>query len=183
MVWERIHQKINEKDAATKAAEATAQARRLENQHRQKEDEQRAIRERQQRIEKTRAFINETGVLPHLEQIKIGVVGARKDIVIDPVSGTVTLAWGRYHLNPGGTTIEYSTFTRVMDYSFIRVQFNADKRTIGINRKELQEEDWKNRNKLLDVLSDAYLAPERVNESKNSSSGGYTSSNNECCCQ
>lgn len=186
MVWERIEQKSREREEARRQAEQERNTREREQVQRQNEETAARARELAAKRELAQRLISESRIVESLGQIKNRIVtSGRKDIVVDLDSvasgrASVTLAWGRYHLNHQGK-IDYSSFTRVQDYSYIEVEFDLRDESMKINYSRFPKEQWTTQyNTVLDALADAYLNPKHYQASERSYiSGG--SSTPECC--
>lgn len=184
---ERANRIARERQQAAQAAEREriAKAERdAEARARQKREQQtREEQIRQTNRENARRLIDQSGVLGHLEELKQNIRAEKKDIVIDLDRATVTLLWGRYHITSAGK-IDYSSYTRLKNYSQITVVFNLGDESLSINGRKIDGETWKkDKDPTIDALAEAYLNPDRVNttESADNAPSYSSSSGGECC--
>lgn len=201
MVWERIEEKQRQqREIVQREEEKRIQANRNAEQQKQKEQQRKraeAARARQEREEHLWRLVDESGIIYQLSSLRDGI-GGKKDIVANTNHASVTLVWGRYHVQKRDSyisgknrfiegEIDYSTITKIKDYSYIEVNFNLQNESMIINEKELFAKDWRtNHNHIIDALADAYLSPGRINTSlqrERERSSSSSSGSPECCCQ
>lgn len=187
MVMERASRIARERQQAALTAERERIAKeKRDDEERVRQQNDRLAREeqiRQTNRENARRLIDQSGVIGHFEELKQNIRAEKKDIVIDLDKATVTLLWGRYHITSTGK-IDYSSYTRLKNYSQITVVFNLDNESLSINKQKIDGEAWKkDKDPIIDALAEAYLNPERVNTTERSDNApSYSSSSaSECC--
>lgn len=184
---ERVNQIARERQRAALTAERERIAR-------EKHDAEERVRQKREKLareeqirqtnrKRARRLIDQSGVIGYLEELKQNIRAEKKDIVIDLDKATVTLLWGRYHINSAGK-VDYSSYTRLKNYSQITVVFNLDDESLSINRRKIDGETWKkDKDPIIDALAGEYLNPDRVNttESADNAPTYSSSSGGECC--
>ena len=140
MVWERIEQKQRERKEAARKERQAELDRESERVRRIQEQQSQAIREQEARRQHAQRLINESGIIREMEAVKNRINAPRSDILVEGTS--VTLAWGRYHVNKDGRISE-STFTRVSDYSYIRAYFHLEDESLHISDITIKCESWR----------------------------------------
>lgn len=174
-----------EREAAEASARQRAELERQQKAKRENEERGRFLRETNRRI------LHESGVIPALSDIERGRLKgttANHTLIVNPDRGIATLAWGtRFIVEDGRIGYEkpFLGFGRgEKDYSYIEVCVDPDRRGIKINDRFLSEQEWRNRELVLDWLAKAYLNPRRVNEREpnyRSESSSSSSGTTECC--
>lgn len=203
MVWERIREKQEEQaHTARQAALEAEQRSQLAAQQRAQEQQQaqtQALQERITREQQAWSLIYESMLIPQMAALR-GGIGGKTDIVVNKGNASVTLVWGKYHATGESLAVDgygfvegkvdYSSYTRVKNYSFIEASFNLADGLLKIKSGQFREATfpaatWRTQyNLVVDALADAYLKPGRVVTSEADDNRPSTpSSTPECCCQ
>lgn len=202
MIWERIRElQIQEEQTAAQEAENKRQ-RGIEAAARSREQAELAEQLRLRNIEARRRIHEEllenSGVLPEMREIEKGLEGrVRKHaILVDLDKGIATLVWGnKFTVSQNEITYEKGMLELargLMDYSCVSVKVNLSAQTISMNIWDggryndinVSRTEWEgNRLHVRDLLAQAYLHPQRINQREEPPSSYSSSSSNitECC--